>query len=218
MNRLAVFARVPETGAVKTRLSPALPAPLAADLYGAMLADTLAAGQQCAVDERSVWWADALPPAGLADGWLPRQQGEGDLGARLESAFAALLADERDRALVIGSDAPAIEAAHLDRAFEALEKADVVLGPASDGGYWLIGMGRPHPALLAGIPWSTERVLEATLERARNAKLRVAHVAPLDDVDTPADVARLVGAYARPGSRACGTHVRDALRRMGLLP
>ncbi|HEY6196162.1 MAG TPA: TIGR04282 family arsenosugar biosynthesis glycosyltransferase, partial [Candidatus Eisenbacteria bacterium] len=190
MRRLAVFARSPAPGRVKSRLSPALPERLAAALYAGLLADAFAAASAAAVDERLVYWADesGATPAGF----LARRQPNGDLGERLQHAFAELLPGASDRALVIGSDTPPLTAAHIDGALAALETHDAVLGPTRDGGYWCVGLRRPAPELFAGIPWSTPDVFTRTLARAHAAGLGVATAATLDDLDTPGDVACLV--------------------------
>lgn len=215
MRRLAVFARSPVPGQVKTRLSPALPAVLAAKLYGAMLTDTLLAATACEADERWVLWADA--PGDTPARFNASRQCGADLGARLRQAFDDLLPGTYDRALVIGSDTPPLTAAHLDEAFEALDQHDVVLGPTLDGGYWCIGLRRTAPTLFDDIPWSTREVLTRTLVRAHSAELRATTVATLEDLDTPQDVAMLTGALAA-GLPACGTHARAALSAMGMLP
>ena len=215
MRRLAVFARSPVPGQVKTRLSPALPQVHAARLYGAMLTDTLLAATASHADERWVLWADA--PGETPARFNARRQRGADLGARLRQAFEDLLPGTYDRALVIGSDTPPLTAAHLDEAFEALDQHDVVLGPTVDGGYWCIGLRRTAPSLFDDIPWSTREVLTRTLVRAHAADLRATTVATLDDLDTPHDLAMLTGALAA-GLPACGRSTRAALGTMGLLP
>lgn len=244
MRRIAVFARWPETGRVKTRLAAALTPGLAVALYRAMLLDTIDAASRVAVDERSVWWAE--PPAGedadlheaLRGGaFKVRLQEPGDLGTRLEGAFKRLCAHDGDRAIVTGTDCPDLDTAILEAAFDELERADVVLGPARDGGYVLIGLARRDAGLFRGIDWSTDRVLGQTLERAATAGMRVTLMPGHDDVDVPADLLRLVAREAgapKPGPdaapvdagaarfggtrRRCGARTLDALRRMRLLP
>lgn len=220
MNRVAVFARWPAPGRVKTRLAPALPGSLACDLYRAMLGDALAAALAARADARALYWADApderfgfAPPAAFE---VRDQQGD-DLGARLERAFAGLLCVPGDRAVIIGADCPDLAAAHLERAIGLLAERDLVLAPARDGGYALIGLARPAPELFRGVAWGTPRVLDQTLERASGLGLRVARLDPLEDLDTPADLVRWL-------SRACVTGAADAprtraaLAAMGLMP
>ena len=215
MRRLAVFARSPVAGHVKTRLSPALPVQLAAQLYAGMLADTFTAMTAATADERHVFWAD--DPGDAPRGFQPHTQHGAGLDDRLRHAFDVLLPGTYDSALVIGSDAPPLTAVHIDDAFEALEQHDVVLGPTVDGGYWCIGLRRTSPTLFDDIPWSTREVLTRTLVRAHSAGLRAATVATLEDIDTPHGVAMLAGALAA-GLPACGTATRAALVAFGLLP
>jgi rSAM/selenodomain-associated transferase 1 len=215
MRRLAVFARAPVPGRVKSRLSPALPARLAALLYAGLLGDTFTAGEGCPADERWAYWADEPGPA--PESFRGRaQHGEG-LGERLGCAFDELLLTSMDHALVLGSDTPALTRSHLGAAFDALESHDVVLGPTPDGGYWCIGLNRSAPRLFQDIPWSTDQVLACTTERARELDLSVAHLAKLHDLDTPHDLARLLGQLAG-GADGCGANAHAALRAMGLLP
>ena len=219
MDHLAVFARWPEPGRVKTRLSPALPAALACDLYRALLDDALAAAARAGAGARYLYWADA--PAGRGDfaapsGFETRDQGGGDLGARLERAFGRHLERSGDRAVVIGADCPDLDVGLIERAFETLARADLVLGPARDGGYYLIGLARPAPALFRGMRWGTAGVLEETRARAHTAGLRTALLEPLDDLDTPADLVRWLG-RAACGRAAAAPATTRALRAIGLL-
>jgi len=216
MRRIALFARPPLPGRAKTRLSPALPPSLAAAISAALIEDTARAVAGTPADERSLWWAEPPGEAGVA-GLKPHLQQGADLGERLAHAFASLLRSRDDRALIVGSDTPALESAHLEHALSRLDSHDVVLGPARDGGYWCIGLRRPAPELFRDIPWSTSGVLEATLERAREARLTVEPADTLDDLDTPADVARVTGELAR-GRQAYGPALHAAWRRMGLAP
>jgi hypothetical protein len=220
MIHVAVFARWPEPGRVKTRLTPALPAALACDLYRAMLGDALAAAMSAAADTLALYWSDA--PADRSEVAVPapfevRDQQGADLGARLERAFAGLLRTPGDRAVIIGADCPDLDAVALRRAFERLAVHDLVLGPARDGGYTLIGLRHPAPELFHGVAWSTPGVLGQTLARAATLGLGVAQLDPLDDLDTPADLVRwLSGTCVRLGTTAPRT--RAALAAMGLLP
>ena len=186
---MAVFARAPEPGRVKTRLIPVLRAAEAAELYEALLLDTVEVAESCA---RTVV---AFTPSGgrralerLLGGHrrlLP--QGPGDLGERLGRVFESLC-EGGQPGLVVGSDCPALTAARIRTAAERLGHADVVIGPALDGGYYLIGLRRPRPELFADIPWSTASVLEVTLSRAREAGLRVELLETARDLDTPEDL------------------------------
>lgn len=218
MDHLGVFARHPVAGSVKTRLSPALPPALAARLYAALLADTQAAAAACA-DTRTWWWADDGPALGDA-AFAERRQEGGTLGERLAHAMGAMHAmrdgEARARAVIVGSDCPALAPAHLRAAFAALEEADVVLGPAVDGGYWLVGARCECGALFDDVPWSTPDVLRLTRERALEHGWSVATLVTLRDLDEPADLVALVAALAAGDRAACGPALRAALNEAGL--
>jgi rSAM/selenodomain-associated transferase 1 len=216
MRRIALFARPPIPGRTKTRLSPALPSALAAAVSAALVEDSARAVATARADERSVWWAEPPGEASVA-GLQAHLQAGHDLGERLTHTFGVLLRSDADRALVVGSDTPALEPAHLDHAFSLLDAHDVVLGPARDGGYWCIGLRKMTLELFRDIPWSTSGVLETTLARTRTAGLAVAPADTLDDLDTPADLARVVGELAR-ARQSIGPALRSALSRMGLAP
>lgn len=188
---VAVFAKAPVPGKVKTRLTPALHAQEAADLYRSMLLDTIAvverAGLECVV---------AFAPSGarrelerlLGSRRRLAPQPPGDLGQRMEAIFEGLLEDRRRPAIAIGSDCPAVDAERLTEAAEKLEEAEVVVGPALDGGYYLLGLRRPRPELFRDIPWSTGGVTEETRRRIDDAGLRSAWLEPARDLDTPEDL------------------------------
>jgi len=216
MDRIAVFARRPLEGRVKTRLTPALSPRLAVALYQGMLRDALNAAETCGADERWLFWAEATGPSFAPRGWREAIQSDGDLGERLEHAFDTMLTPH-SRAVIIGADCPLLDGAKLWKAFAALDRVDVVLGPATDGGYTLIGLRKPAPDLFRGVDWSTDAVLAQTLAGARTLGLRVETLAALDDLDTPDDLARLVATLAfAPASIAPNTW--RALLSMGLLP
>ena len=193
--RLVIFARLPVPGRAKTRLIPALGAEGAARLQDVMTRHTLAeaAGVADLADvEVRFTGGDAAAMAeryGDAVAYLP--QGDGDLGDRLARATAAVPAAAREApspVVVIGTDCPGLTTGLLRAAFDALDDHDVVLGPAADGGYYLIGLRRPAPALFAGVAWSTDRVLAQTRSAAERAGLGVALLPTLSDVDVPADL------------------------------
>lgn len=218
MRHVAVFARWPRAGTVKTRLHPVLGPELAARLHEAMLRDAIAAAETARAGRRHLVWADPPPEAAWdgAPGFERHTQSGADLGARLERGFATMLAAPGDRAVAIGADAPWLDASRLDRALDALDDHDVALGPAGDGGYHLVALARPAPELFRGVSWGTARVWDETLARARGAGLRVAVLEPLDDVDDAEGLVRCIAAAARDPRGA--EHTRAALRSFGLLP
>ena len=220
MNHIAVFARWPAPGRVKTRLSPALPQALACDLYRALLGDALAAVAATPADTRTLWWAGA--PAGrsafeVPAGFEVRDQHGDNLGARLEHACAQLLRGPGNAVVFIGADCPDLGTAHLREAFARLAAHPLVLGPALDGGYTLIGLARPAPELFRGVAWGTPAVLEQTLERARALGWSAAQLERLGDLDTPADLVNWLSKACVRGAPGA-PRTRAALATMGLIP
>jgi len=192
VDTLMVFARYPVPGAVKTRLATGIGEDGAARLYEAFVRDLAA---RFTPARFAVRWAVAPPDPGFAArfGLAPdrcREQCGGDLGARMRDAFEHVLAAEGSRCVLIGSDAPHLPVSRIEEAFSRLDSADVVLGPARDGGYYLIAMRRPHD-LFSGITWSVDSVHRETVAQARSLGLTVASL-PVDfDVDEVGDLARL---------------------------
>ena len=193
---VAIMAKAPRPGAVKTRLCPPLTPRAAAALARGFLRDRIAQVRGL----RGVTPVIAYAPASERDLFerlaphvtlMPQQ--DGDLGARMRSALATLLASGHRAALAIGTDTPTLPTRVLQQAVDLIASAevDVVLGPAEDGGYTLIGVRADHPTLFDAVPWSTAEVLAITLRRARAAGLRAACVNRCFDVDTPDDLTRL---------------------------
>ena len=193
---VAIMAKAPRPGTVKTRLCPPLLAAEAADLYRCFLVDKIAAVGTLAGAQPVIAYTPDDARAefdGLAPGFsLVAQQGP-DLGARLHSTLEGLLAAGHAGAIAIDSDTPTLPGAFLQKAVHYLSRPgpDVVLGPTEDGGYYLIGVRRAHRELFDGVPWSTSDVLDITLRRAADAGLRTACLPSWFDVDTPDDLERL---------------------------
>jgi rSAM/selenodomain-associated transferase 2/rSAM/selenodomain-associated transferase 1 len=194
--RLLVMTRIPEAGRVKTRLIPALGPDGASHLHEALLRHTLRQARDWG-GPTDVWFTgtDTFPTADFPEAatFHPHPQGTGDLGERLIRAVAQACATEApggelNGVVVIGTDCPGLTETTLRQAADGLAKHDVVLGPAEDGGYYLIALRQPQPALFTGIDWGTERVLAQTLEACRGLGLRVQQLAPLADVDEPEDL------------------------------
>lgn len=190
--RLLVFAKAPEPGRVKTRLIPALGREGAARLHYRLLERTLAEAAGLPGVEMELWSPDPGHPAivELAVGQAARvrkQQGT-DLGGRMGHALAHSLA-EVSRAVLIGSDCPGMDRAYLEQAFAAFEEAPIVLGPALDGGYVLIGLRDVcPPGLLRDIPWGSPQVLEISRKRLREGGLSWVELPPQRDLDRPEDL------------------------------
>jgi uncharacterized protein len=193
---LAVIAKEPVAGLAKTRLVPALGEAGATRAAAAMLADTLAAVRSVGAEPWLCFTpAEARERLGrLAPGFGLLVQGSGDLGDRLAACLADLLAAGADRVAIVGADTPHLPAADCRRAFSLLDEADVVLGPALDGGYYLVAAKAVRPELFVGVPMGTDAVLSETLVRAAAARLVVALLPPLRDLDRVQDLAAALAA------------------------
>lgn len=208
--RLIVFTRYPEAGKTKTRLVPVLGPGGAAELHRRMTDRTFRRVRQflAAYPVSLRVHYDGENEEGLR-AWLGADlrmvpQVRGDLGRRMDYAFGEAFGQGMRRVVLIGTDIPGIRAAHMARAFEALGRNDVVLGPAGDGGYYLIGLRGPAHELFEGMPWGTPEVLEATRKVASAHGLRVECLERLDDVDRPEDI-RVWEHEVREGGLAPGT-------------
>jgi rSAM/selenodomain-associated transferase 1 len=210
---VAVMARVPGAGPVKTRLHATLTPALATELYRCFLLDRLDALAALPGVAPVVAFTPpvaraemaALTPAGVR---LVPQRGA-DLTERLTALLGDLLAEGDPAALAMDSDSPTLPMSRVSEAAEVLVAghADVVLGPSEDGGYYLVGIRAPQPALFTEIPWSTGRVLAATRARAAALDLRAHLLAPWFDVDDEPALRRLhaelsAGAAGAPRTRA----------------
>jgi rSAM/selenodomain-associated transferase 1 len=196
MTRLVIFAKAPQPGAVKTRLIPALGADGAATLARAMLAHTLQQALAAGLDAVELclspapgdlaWQGVALP-----EGVDYTAQGEGDLGERMDRAMQRALNLHPGPVLLIGTDCPALGSAHLREAARQLAQHDAVLLPVADGGYVLVGLRAPCPALFSHMAWSTSSVAAETRQRLASLDLSVWQGPVLHDIDEAADLVHL---------------------------
>jgi rSAM/selenodomain-associated transferase 1 len=194
---IAILARAPTPGEAKTRLIPALGATGAAALQSWLLQRTVNTALAADVGPVTLWCTGDPQHPDFAHchafgSVTLRQQPAGDLGARMQ---AALRESMTPATLVIGTDCPALTATHLRNAAHALAGNDVVLLPAEDGGYVLIGAQAPRPELFADIEWSTERVIAQTRQRLATLGIRWHEPATLWDVDRPEDLPRLFSGW-----------------------
>lgn len=193
MSAVLLFLKYPEPGRVKTRLAATIGAEAAAGAYRRMVTHVC---RQLPPDvavyvfydppeekDRVREWLEPL----LARPFSMRPQSEGDLGRRLASAFETVFAEGNSAALVVGTDCVEIVPTTFALAEAALERADVVMGPTHDGGYFLMALKMPHPALFCDIAWSTDRTLAQTLDRAAGAGLVVHCLEKFHDVDDETD-------------------------------
>jgi len=188
-NHLIIFVKAPRRGTVKTRLARAIGDEAACAAYRRMVEEVVDRLASLASVELRFAPDDAVTEIRQwrRGNWQLRPQGEGDLGQRLVRAFAEAFAKGAQRVAVIGSDCPAITPADIELAWSVLGTSDAVLGPSQDGGYWLIGLREPRPTLFQSIDWSTDKVLNQTLRRARARNLKVELLRELSDVDTESD-------------------------------
>jgi uncharacterized protein len=191
---VVVFGRAPTVGAVKTRLAAAVGAPAAARVYRALLDHTLEAALASNLPVTLALTARLTgpwrPPAGVAI----ELQGPGDLGARMAATFAARFAAGASVVVLVGSDVPSLTAADIRIAADLAASFPVVLGPASDGGYWLVSQRAPGLDLFSDVPWSSPETLAAT--RQRLARLGASHteLAVRSDVDWATDLSATLAA------------------------
>ncbi|MGK7914789.1 MAG: TIGR04282 family arsenosugar biosynthesis glycosyltransferase [Prochloraceae cyanobacterium] len=192
---LIIFTRYPEPGKTKTRTIPALGAEGAAQLQRQMSEHTLVQARRVqsdrslAVEVHFTGGDRQLMKDWLGSDLIYRYQSEGDLGVRMRSAFELSFNAGMTGVAIIGIDCPDLNASLMAEAFEALTcDCDLVLGPAADGGYYLIGLNRLIPELFADISWGTSQVLAQTKAIAEKLELNVYYLSVLNDVDRPEDL------------------------------
>jgi rSAM/selenodomain-associated transferase 1 len=200
-----LFVKLPEHGKVKSRLAKGMDEDLVIRLYENMVLDTIDMLSRGRFPFRI-----CFTPADAHDrivNWLGREyralpQTGDDLGERMEKAFEHLFSEDVEQALLIGSDIPGLNARVMDTAFTALLTHDAVLGPAKDGGYYLIGFNKTSfaPDIFHGMVWSTGTVFQETMDKLHDASVKV-HVLPaLTDVDTVDDLKKLLSQVNDPAS------------------
>ncbi len=198
---LVVVAKAPVAGQVKTRLVPHFTHEEAAGLYGCFLRDRMLTIKTL----KGIDLAIAYTPAEAGDVFAPfsrngislfSQKGK-DLGERLNNIFLEKLAGGYDAVSIIDSDTPDLPQWTIQESFKRLlsNQTDVVLGPCHDGGYYLVGMRKPHPDLFDGIPWSTEAVLSNTLEKAKKLGVKTDLLLWWNDLDTFEDLVVFYNKY-----------------------
>lgn len=215
---VCIFAKVPWPGVAKTRLVPPLSSSQAAALSRAMLADVLVTARKIPHCTRTL----AYTPRGARQqmgilagpGWRLWLQRGNNLGERLSYAVDRLLRADCDQVVVLGSDSPLITAERIEEAFECLTRADTVVGPCEDGGFYLLGLRRWEPELLTGIRWSTCHAFSDLMANVCQSGLAVAHLASELDVDDFASLLRLVE-ILRSMPDDFAMHTRTELACMG---
>lgn len=214
---LIVVAKAPRPGHVKTRLATSLAPEAVVTLYRCMIEDTL----ELARSLRDTRVAVVCPGADVGElrSWLGTsveivaQHGHG-LAAALDSTFRFFLGEGVDRVVIFNGDSPHLPSAELERAFTLLDGCDLVVGPTTDGGYYLVGASVEHPDLFEASRLGTQTALEALLARAGELGLRIGMTAPWYDVDDPDDLARLAMDLQRAPARARRTEALLARWRL----
>ncbi|TGL75210.1 TIGR04282 family arsenosugar biosynthesis glycosyltransferase [Leptospira yasudae] len=193
---LILFLRNPVVGQVKTRLAAGLGNEAALNVYEQLVEITQK--QVSGLDLPVRLYFDSIPEF-VSGKWGNQvsahlQSGE-DLGFRMSNAFSETFSQGAQKAVIIGSDCPDLETKHIREAFSALDQSDAVLGPALDGGYYLLGLKSYLPEIFREVPWSTDRVFAVTLEKLQLSRKNVWILPKLGDVDEPEDL----GPYIRSG-------------------
>ncbi len=222
---LIIFTRYPEPGKTKTRMIPALGAEGAAKLQRLMTEHTLKQARQLpnkiAIEIHFTGgdsFACAERNRAKMQDWLGKdliykEQTHGDLGKRMHFAFESAFATGKDRVVIIGVDCPDLDREILQAAFNAFDPHDLVLGPAADGGYYLIGLCRLVPELFVGIDWGSDRVLAQTKKIADRSPLNTYYLPVLNDVDRPEDLSIWTKHLATkiPSENISSTKVKNVL-------
>ncbi|MFO7831780.1 MAG: TIGR04282 family arsenosugar biosynthesis glycosyltransferase [Desulfuromonadaceae bacterium] len=201
---IIMMTRYPETGKVKTRLIDHLGEEGAKRLHQKMAEHTISTLEPlCDIQTADLWIFFSGGSAEKMQDWLGdgleyrAQQGE-NLGSRMNHAFEHVFTAGYNRAVMLGTDCPDIEGATVVKALRYLRSVDVVLGPAEDGGYYLIGLNEPHPELFRNIDWGSAKVLNQTASIAKKLDLSPAYLQPLRDIDTPEDLESIRGTFLHP--------------------
>lgn len=190
---LIIFVKNPVMGKAKTRLAASIGDVAALEVYRQLLAYTKHVVQK--LDAlKTVWYSSHVEKEDIwtKGGFNKKVQTGDDLGQKMKNAFEATFAQEKsDAVVIIGSDCAELEGRHVSEAFDALESNDIVLGPAKDGGYYLLGMRVFVPELFESIAWSTSTVAEQTLSAVKEKNLSYMILDELNDVDTVKDYVQI---------------------------
>ncbi len=207
-NTLIIFLKYPEAGKVKTRLAKDVGALRAAEIYSEMskeiIENLLDAGSY-----RTIIFYDPPEKENEIRNWLGDKQcpitpqaGE-TLGDKMADAFAQVFSSGSDKAVIIGTDCVDVSSKTITQAISSLNNVDVVLGPAEDGGYYLLGLNSHMPEIFREIEWSTDRVLNQTLERIKEKKLNYELLKTLKDIDTLDDLNAQTRSFGRTAEGKC---------------
>jgi rSAM/selenodomain-associated transferase 1 len=183
-NALIIFQKNAVLGNVKTRIATKVGDQKALEIYQYLVDHTLLVCRSIS-SSKFIYYSDFIPKGSISspsDYQFEIQSGF-DLGSKMQNAFQSLFNKGFENVILIGTDCGELEPRHIEEAFELLESHDAVLGPAKDGGYYLVGMKRQIPGFFEGIPWSTSKVLLLTLEKLENQTVTYGLIDLLSDVD-----------------------------------
>ncbi len=187
-NALIIFARNPELGKCKTRLAETVGDETALEIYKHLLLHTSNVAKNIPAD-RFVFYSETIQKNDIWDETIFRKkaQSEGDLGVKMENAFLELFQMGYDKVIVIGSDLFELRPHHINTAYKDLNTNEVVIGPAKDGGYYLLGLSKMNACLFRNKPWSTSSLLEETIKELNNKNMAFTTLEVLNDIDTYED-------------------------------
>jgi rSAM/selenodomain-associated transferase 1 len=195
MHAIVIMAKESKPGYVKTRLTPPLDPQIASKIYHGLLLDRIEQ-VECLREadhfvayfpKSSLHFFENIIPSSFS---LLPQKGK-DLGERLANIFSTLFEDGYERIVIMDSDSPNLPSRHISEGLDMLDKADLVLGPCEDGGYYLVGLSSNMPQIFQGIPWSTSKVTELTIKKAKVMDKKISLLEGWYDVDTIEDLKRL---------------------------
>lgn len=191
-NAIIIFVKKPVLGKVKTRLAATIGNEKALDIYRELVAHTLETVKKITADKFIYFSDDIDSTIGYSNiPFYKALQGGNDLGERMKNAFTDVLSNFYRKVIIVGTDCPGINAELLQTAFDKLANADIVIGPATDGGYYLLGMKSLQPPLFKNIQWSTSTVLEKTIKCCKENKLNYHLLPELSDIDEEKDLVHL---------------------------
>ena len=184
---LIVFQKNGILGKVKTRLAATLGDQAALDIYRKLISITHEEIRELSKTDVHLFFSENNEIPGVAFPYEAHIQEGNDLGEKMANAFEKLFLRGYKKILIIGTDCPWLKKEHLEEAFKSLDSHKVVFGPAMDGGYYLLGMKEPRPELFSGIPWSTDKVLQLSIEKLQSQGVSFDFTDQLSDVDTAED-------------------------------
>lgn len=188
---IIVFQKKAEPGKVKTRLAKSIGKVRAAQVYAFLLDHTYNQLEPLDADIFIFYQGELDKERDLKGNYFTVPQKGNNLGEKMSNAFDLVLAKGYERVLIIGTDCYELGTKHIDDGFQGLKENDLVIGPACDGGYYLLGMKRFYPSLFENMTWSNSKVFERTMGRARELNLSTCFLPVLNDVDTYEDLGEL---------------------------